>query len=390
MIYLDHHATTPCDPRVLAAMLPWFTERFGNAGSVEHAMGREAEAAVAEARAAIAALIGAEPSEILFTSGATESNNLAILGAARFAKTLGDRRRRVITLATEHHAVLDPVVALSKEGFEPVILPVQGNGLLDPGVLEEALATPTLLVSIMAVNNEIGVMQDLPALGRMVKAAGAAFHVDAAQAAGRIVIDVSAIGADLLSLSAHKMYGPKGIGALYLRRRPRMRISPLVEGGGQERGLRSGTLPVPLAVAMGEAARIAAAEGAADSQRLAALSAELLERLRQAVPGLRLNGDPLHRVAGNLNLTFPIATSAAILAAAPDLCLSSSSACTSGPDGAVGASHVLTALGLSPAEARRSLRIGLGRSTSQADIETAARLLSAAAHRAAADRPDAA
>lgn len=390
MIYLDHHATTPCDPRVLAAMLPWFTERFGNAGSVEHAMGREAEAAVAEARAAVAALIGAVPSEILFTSGATESNNLAILGAARFARGLGDPRRRVITLATEHHAVLDPVEALGREGFEPVILPVGPNGLLDPGLLADALAVPTLLVSIMAVNNEIGVTQDLAALGRLVKAAGAAFHVDAAQAAGRIAIDVATIGADLLSLSAHKMYGPKGIGALYLRRRPRMRVSPLVAGGGQERGLRSGTLPVPLVVAMGEAARIAGAEGAAESLRLAALAADLLGRLRRDIPGLRLNGDPHRRVAGNLNLTFPGGTAAAILAALPDLCLSSSSACTSGPDGAVGASHVLTALGLPVAEARRSLRIGLGRSTSQADIEAAARMLSAAARHAMADRPAAA
>lgn len=390
MIYLDHHATTPCDPRVLAAMLPWFSERFGNAGSVEHAMGRQAEAAVDAARMEIAALIGATPGEIFFTSGATESNNLAILGAARFAKTLGDPRRRVITLATEHHAVLDPVALLAKEGFEPVVLPVRASGLLDPGVLEEALAVPTLLVSIMAVNNEIGVMQDLAGLGRLVKAAGAAFHVDAAQAAGRVAIDVSVLGADLLSLSAHKMYGPKGIGALYLRRRPRMRISPLVAGGGQERGLRSGTLPVPLIVAMGEAARIARIEEAAESARLAALAADLLARLRREIPGLRLNGDPLRRVPGNLNLTFPGGTAAAILAAAPDLCLSSSSACTSGPDGAVGASHVLVALGLSPAEAQRSLRIGLGRSTSQADIEAAAGLLAAAAHHAAADRPAAA
>ena len=390
MIYLDHHATTPCDPRVLAAMLPWFSERFGNAGSVEHAMGRQAEAAVDAARMEIAALIGATPGEIFFTSGATESNNLAILGAARFAKTLGDPRRRVITLATEHHAVLDPVTLLAKEGFEPVVLPVQASGLLDPGLLEEALAVPTLLVSIMAVNNEIGVMQDLAGLGRLVKSAGAAFHVDAAQAAGRVAIDVSVLGADLLSLSAHKMYGPKGIGALYLRRRPRMRISPLFAGGGQERGLRSGTLPVPLIVAMGEAARIARLEGAAESARLAALAADLLVRLRREIPELRLNGDPLRRVAGNLNLTFPGGTAAAILAAAPDLCLSSSSACTSGPDGAVGASHVLMALGLSSAEAQRSLRIGLGRSTSQADIEAAAGLLAAAARRAAADRPAAA
>lgn len=383
MIYLDHHATTPCDPRVVAAMLPWFTERFGNAGSVEHAMGQQAAAAVEAARAEIAALIGATPSEILFTSGATESNNLAILGAARFARNLGDPRRRVITLMTEHHAVLDPVASLADEGFEPVVLPVQPNGLLDAAILAEALKVPTLLVSIMAVNNEIGVVQDLTTLGRMVKAAGAAFHVDAAQAGGRIPLDVAEMEADLLSLSAHKMYGPKGIGALYLRRRPRMRISALVAGGGQERGLRSGTLPVPLIVAFGEAARIARAEGAAESLRLRGQAGQLWGLLRAEIPALRLNGHADRRVPGNLNLTFPGAAAAAILAACPDLCLSSSSACTSGPDGAVGPSHVLTALGLDSKAAQCSLRIGLGRFTSASDIETAAALLAAAARRAA-------
>ena len=386
MIYLDHHATTPCDPRVVEAMLPWFTERFGNAGSVEHAMGRQAAEAVEVARAEVAALIGATPSEIIFTSGATEANNLAILGAARFAKSLGDARRRVITLATEHHAVLDPVASLAEEGFEPLVLPVRPDGLLDPAVLVDALKIPTLLVSIMAVNNEIGVVQDLAALGRLVKAAGAAFHVDAAQAAGRIPLEVADFQADLLSLSAHKMYGPKGIGALYLRRRPRMRISALVAGGGQERGLRSGTLPVPLIVAFGEAARIARIEGPAESLRLRAQADRLLALLRAEIPALRLNGHADSRVSGNLNLTFPGATAAAILAAAPDLCLSSSSACTSGPDGAVGASHVLTALGLDTDAAQRSLRIGLGRFTSGSDIEAAAALLSTAVRRAASAR----
>lgn len=386
MIYLDHHATTPCDARVVEAMLPWFAERFGNAGSVEHAMGQQAAEAVETARAEVAALIGAAPSEILFTSGATESNNLAILGAARFAKSLGDARRRVITLATEHHAVLDPVASLAGEGFEPVVLPVQPDGLLDPAVLAEALTVPTLLVSIMAVNNEIGVAQDLPALGAMIKAAGAAFHVDAAQAAGRIPLDVGDIQADLLSLSAHKMYGPKGIGALYLRRRPRMRISALVSGGGQERGLRSGTLPVPLIVAFGEAARIAREEGPAESLRLRAQAARLYALLRAEIPPLQLNGHAERRVSGNLNLTFPGATAAAILAACPDLCLSSSSACTSGADGAVGPSHVLAALGLDAEAAQRSLRIGLGRFTSASDIEAAAALLAAAVRRAASAR----
>jgi cysteine desulfurase len=378
MIYLDNHATTPCDPRVVEAMLPWFTQRFGNAGSVEHALGQEAAEAVEEARAHVAALIGAAASEIVFTSGATEANNLAIKGAARLAHSLGDARRRIVTLATEHHAVLDCVTDLAGEGYEPVILPVGPDGLLDPATLAEALQVPTLLVSIMAVNNEIGVVQDLLALGAVVKAAGAAFHIDAAQAAGRIPLDVAATRADLVSLSAHKMYGPKGIGALYVRRRPRMRLAPLVSGGGQERGLRPGTLPVPLIVAMGEAARIAAAEGAQDSERLGRLGDRLLRLLRSYVPGVVLNGHPQRRVAGNLNLTFPGRPAAEILRAAPGLCLSTSSACTTAADGGVGPSHVLTAIGLAPAEARRSLRIGLGRFTSDRDIEAAAKSLAAA------------
>ena len=378
MIYLDNHATTQCDPRIVQAMLPWFTTRFGNAGSVEHALGREAAEAVEEARGHVARLLGATPSEIVFTSGATESNNLAIKGAARFAQSPGRDRRRIVTLATEHHAVLDCVTDLAGEGFEPVILPVGRDGLLEPAVLAEALRVPTLLVSIMAVNNEIGVIQDLPVLGALVKAAGAAFHVDAAQAAGRIPLDASAARADLVSLSAHKMYGPKGIGALYVRRRPRMRLAPLFSGGGQERGLRPGTLPVPMIVAMGEAARLAAAEGGADTERLQRLTGWLLARLRATVPGLVLNGHAQRRVAGNLNLTFPGRPAAEILRAAPDLCLSTSSACTTAADGGLGPSHVLTALGLSPSEARCSLRIGLGRFTSAQDVEVAATQLASA------------
>jgi cysteine desulfurase len=390
MIYLDNHATTPCDPRVVQAMLPWFTSRFGNAGSAEHALGRDAAEAVDEARDHVARLVGATASEIVFTSGATEANNLAIKGAARFAASLGDGRRRIVTLATEHHAVLDCVTDLAGEGFEPVILPVGRGGLLDAAVLAEALAVPTLLVSIMAVNNEIGVTQDLPALGAMVKAAGAAFHVDAAQAAGRLPLDVAAIRADLVSLSAHKMYGPKGIGALYVRRRPRMRLTPLLSGGGQERGLRPGTLPVPLIVAMGEAARLAAAEGPAESARLRRQAEQLLNRLRAAIPDLVLNGDPVRRAAGNLNLTFPGIAAADILRAAPELCLSTSSACTTAADGTTGPSLVLTALGLSAAAARCSLRIGLGRFTSDRDVEDAAALLAAAALRHGRDHDSAA
>ena len=378
MIYLDNHATTPCDPRVVQAMLPWFATRFGNAGSVEHALGREAAEAVEEARGHVARLIGAAASEIIFTSGATESNNLAIKGAARFAQSMGDGRRRIVTVATEHHAVLDCVADLAGEGFEPVILPVGRDGLLEPAVLAEALRVPTLLVSIMAVNNEIGVTQDLPGLGAIVKEAGAAFHVDGAQAAGRVPLDVSEVRADLVSLSGHKMYGPKGIGALYVRRRPRMRLLPLVSGGGQERGLRPGTLPVPMIVAMGEAARIVAEEGGRDAERLRHQSERLLGLLLAAVPGLVLNGHPQRRAPGNLNLTFPGRAASEILRATPEICASTSSACTTATDGSVGPSHVLTAIGLTAAEARRSLRIGLGRFTSDEDVAAAAAHLTTA------------
>ncbi len=375
MIYLDNHATTPCDPRVVQAMLPWFSSQFGNAGSVEHALGQQAAEAVEDARGHVARLIGAAASEIIFTSGATEANNLAIKGAARFAQGLDDGRRRIITLATEHHAVLDCVADLAGEGFEPVVLPVGRDGLADPALLAEALRVPTLLVSIMAVNNEIGVIQDLAALGALVKAAGAAFHVDAAQAAGRMALDVSAIGADLVSLSAHKMYGPKGIGALYVRRRPRMRLTPLQSGGGQERGLRPGTLPVPLIVAMGEAARLAAAEGPGEAERLREQTGRLLAALRADMPGLVLNGHAARRVAGNLNITVPSRPAVEILRDVPELCLSTSSACTTAADGGAGPSHVLIAIGVSAAEARRSLRIGLGRFTSDEDVRAAARQL---------------
>jgi len=252
-VYLDNQATTRCDPRVMEAMLPWFTEHYGNPHSVEHVMGTEAEAAVEDARGQVAALIGADAKELVFTSGATESNNIAIKGAARFALQSGNDRRRVVTVATEHKCVLESVADLAAEGFEPVFLPVRPDGLLDPDALAEALTVPTLLVSVMAVNNEIGVVQDLAAIGAIAREAGALFHTDAAQGCGRIPLDVEDIRADLLSISGHKIYGPKGIGALYIRRRPRVRLLPLIDGGGQERGLRSGTLPTPLCVGLGRA-----------------------------------------------------------------------------------------------------------------------------------------
>ncbi len=379
-IYLDNQATTPCDPRVLAAMLPWFTGNFANPHSVEHAMGRAAEAGVEAARAQVAGLIGADMREIVFTSGATEANNLAIKGAARHAASLygssrGDPRRRVVTLATEHKCVLQSVADLAAEGFEPVLLPVGADGRLDPALLASALEAPTLLVSVMTVNNETGVIQDIAALAALARAAGALFHTDAAQAAGRVPLDVAAMGVDLLSLSAHKVYGPKGIGALYVRRRPRVRLTPLFSGGGQERGLRSGTLAPPLLVGFGLACAIAAAEMAADEARIAALREVLLGRLLAALPGLAINGSMAHRIGANLNLTFPHATAAAIMARCRSLCVSTGSACSSAE---IEPSYVLRAMGLTPATAARTLRIGIGRFTSAADIDAAADALIAA------------
>ncbi|MFZ4407334.1 MAG: cysteine desulfurase family protein [Paracraurococcus sp.] len=374
-VYLDNHATTPVDPRVLAAMRPWWEENFANPHSVEHAMGREAEEAVEAARAEIAELIGAEAREIILTSGATESNNLAIKGAARFAAGQGTDRRRIVTLATEHKCVLESIRDLAAEGFEPVVLPVGPDGLADLDALREAVDDRTLLVSVMAVNNEIGVVQDLAAIGAIAKAAGALFHTDAAQGCGRIPLDVAEIHADLLSISGHKIYGPKGIGALYIRRRPRVRLAPLFSGGGQERGFRSGTLAAPLVVGLGEAARLAAVEGPLDAGRIAEQRDILLAGLERLVPGLRVNGSRASRVPGNLNLTFPGTVDAqAIMAAAPGVCVSTGSACSSA---AVEPSYVLRALGIPETEARATLRIGIGRFTSPADVDRAAAALAA-------------
>jgi cysteine desulfurase len=379
-VYLDNQATTPCDPRVVEAMLPWFTEKFGNPHSAEHRMGQEAEAAVEEARASVAALIGAEAREIVLTSGATESNNLAIKGAARFAAAHGNARRRIVTVATEHKCVLAAVADLAEEGFEPVVLPVGPDGLLDLDRLAAAVDETTLLVSVMAVNNEIGVVQDLAAISAIARQAGAMLHSDAAQGAGKIPLDVNGLGLDLVSISGHTLYGPKGVGALYVRRRPRARLSPLFSGGGQERGLRSGTLPSPLVVGLGEACRIAAAEMEGEAARLAGLRARLETGLGGAIPGLVLNGSAEARIAGNLNLTFPAATAEAMLRLCPDLCVSTGSACSSA---AVEPSYVLTALGLTAEQAARTLRLGLGRFTSEADVDYAVAAL-AAAHEGAA------
>ena len=380
-VYLDNQATTRCDPRVLQAMLPFFSEEYGNPHSAEHVMGHRAEAAVEDARAQVAAILGADIREVIFTSGATESNNIAIKGAARFAASHlplgGNERRRIITVETEHKCVLEAVRDLGAEGFDPVFLPVTGDGLVDPGALRGALAEPTLLVSIMAVNNETGVVQDIATLAAIAKDAGALFHTDVAQAVGKIPLDLTRDKVDLASISGHKIYGPKGIGALFVRRRPRVRLAPLFSGGGQERGLRSGTLPTPLIVGLGEACRIARAEMADDTARIAALRTELLGRLNAAILGLRVNGSMDRRIAGNLNLTFPRTEAADLMRAIPDLCVSTGSACSSAT---IEPSYVLRAMGLADEEAARTIRIGIGRFTSAADIDYAAASVAAAAN----------
>jgi cysteine desulfurase len=374
-VYLDNQATTRCDPRVVAAMLPWFTEQYGNPHSVEHVMGRTAEAAVETARGHVASLIGADTREIVFTSGATESNNIAIKGAARFAARYGHERRRVVTVVTEHKCVLESVADLKDEGFEPVFLPVRSDGLLDPAVLRDALTVPTLLVSVMAVNNEIGVVQDIPGLAAIAKEAGALFHCDLAQAVGKIPVDVTGWKVDLASVSGHKIYGPKGVGALFVRRRPRARVLPLFSGGGQERGLRSGTLPPPLVVGLGEACRLAAEEMEAETIHIALSRDRLWDLLRTHIPGVEINGSTEHRIAGNLNVTFPVETAQSMLERMPELCVSTGSACSSAE---VEPSYVLRALGLPDEAAGRTLRIGIGRFTSPADIDYAASALAAA------------
>ena len=371
-IYLDYHATTPVDPRVLEAMLPFFTETFGNPASRNHKFGWTAATAVENARKQMAKLINARAKEIVFTSGASESDNLAIKGVAHRYRDRGDH---IITLATEHKAVLDSAKRLAQEGFRVTYARLQPDGLVDLENLKQAITEKTLLVSVMAANNEIGVLQPLEEIGRLCHERGALFHTDAAQGVGKIALDVAAMGIDLMSVSGHKIYGPKGVGALYVRRRPRVRLTPLFSGGGQEHGLRSGTLPVPLIVGLGEAARLAQADMAAEAPRLAALRDRLLERLQYLVPGVVVNGSPTARIAGNLNVTFPAATAAALMAAVPELCVSTGSACSSAE---LEPSYVLRALGLSDAEAGRTLRIGIGRFTSPADIEFAATALAAA------------
>jgi cysteine desulfurase len=382
-IYLDNQASTRVDPRVLDAMLPYFTEYFGNPHSESHAHGRIAAAAVERAHAEIARLINADPREIVFTSGATEANNLALKGAAHFARAhpAGRDRDHILTLATEHKCVLESCHRLEEEGFRVTYLPVMPDGLVSLDALAAAIGERTLLVSVMAAHNEIGVIQPLAEIGGLCRSRGVLFHTDAAQAFGKIPLDVAAMGIDLMSISGHKVYGPKGVGALYIRRRPRVRLEPLIDGGGQERGLRSGTLPVPLCVGLGAAAAIAGEEMAAEAVRLRRQRDRLHQGLRRRVSGVRLNGEAERRLPGSLNLCFPGLLAPDLIEACPGIAISTGSACTSA---AVEPSYVLRALGLPDALANSAIRIGLGRFTTDSEVDFAADALAAAAARLAA------
>ncbi len=364
-IYLDYQATTPLDPRVLEAMMPYFTYKFGNPHSRSHSYGWEAEEGVEKARAQVAKLIGADEKEVIFTSGATESNNLAIRGVAEFYK---DRKNHVVTTVTEHKCVLDTCRHLEQNGFEVTYLPVQKNGIIDLDVLRAAITDKTVVVSIMAVNNEIGVIQPLAEIGKICREKKVFFHTDAAQAAGKIPLDVEAMNIDLMSISGHKIYGPKGIGALYVRRKPRVRLVPLIVGGGQERGFRSGTLPTPLCVGLGEAAEICMKEMDGEAKRLKKLQARMLKGLNDKLTDIVVNGDLEHRIPGNLNISFAFVEGESLMMGIKGLSVSSGSACTSA---SLEPSYVLRALGVEEDMAHTSLRFGLGRFTTEQEIDTA-------------------
>ena len=363
-IYLDYGATTPVDPRVAEAMIPWISEHFGNAASRSHAWGWEAEAAVEKAREQVAELIGADPREIVWTSGATESDNLAIKGAAHFYKSRG---KHLITVKTEHKAVLDTMRELERQGFEVSYLDVQENGLLDLDVLKATIRPDTILISVMFVNNEIGVIQDIPAIGALCREKGIVFHVDAAQATGKVEIDVKTMPIDLMSLASHKTYGPKGIGALYVRRKPRVRIEAQMHGGGHERGMRSGTLPTHQCVGMGEAFRIAREEMQKDHEHAARLQKRLLDGL-SGIDQVFVNGDMEHRVPHNLNMSFNFVEGESLIMGIKGLAVSSGSACTSA---SLEPSYVLRALGRSDELAHSSLRMTFGRFTTEEEVDYA-------------------
>jgi cysteine desulfurase len=373
-IYLDYAATTPVDRRVVQQMVPYLYEQFGNPASRSHSFGWAAEEAVEIARENVAALIGADPREVVWTSGATESNNLAIKGVVQFHHGKG---RHLVTLKTEHKAVLDTMRELERASFEVSYLDVQQNGLVDLAVLEAALRPDTILVSVMYVNNEIGVIQDIPAIGRMCRERGILFHVDAAQASGKVAIDLSELPVDLMSLSAHKTYGPKGIGALYVRRKPRVRIEAQMHGGGHERGMRSGTLATHQIVGMGEAYRLAREAMGRENERIRALRDRLLAGL-QTIPEVRVNGDLERRVPHNLNISFQFVEGESLLMGLKGMAVSSGSACTSA---SLEPSYVLRALGLSDEVAHSSIRFSVGRFTTEAEIDRAIAMVTATVER---------
>ncbi len=381
-VYLDYHATTPVDRRVIDAMLPYFGERFGNAASRSHRFGWEAEKAVDLARRRIAALAGATAREIVFTSGATESNNLALKGVMEAYRSKGSH---LVTMATEHKAVLDPARRLERQGCRLTVLPPEPDGLLSLDRLRAALEADTVLVSVMVANNEIGVIQPVREIGAICRERGILFHTDAAQAFGKIPVDVERDGIDMLSVSAHKLYGPKGVGALYVRRRnPRVQVAAQMDGGGHEAGMRSGTLNVPAIVGFGQACAIAAAEMASEAARLAGLRDRLRERLEADLAGVHVNGSRERRLPGNLNVSFAGVDGDALLMSMPDLALSTGSACSSAT---VEPSHVLRALGVGEERARGALRFGLGRWNTAEEVEYAAGRIVEAVRKLRALRP---
>ena len=366
-IYLDNNSTTQVDPLVLGAMLPFFTRSFGNPSNGAHRLGEEAARAVNQSREQIAALIGSRAREILFTSGATESNNLAILGIARRHRDRGDH---LVTTAIEHKAVLGPMGQLEREGFRVTVLPVNPDGKVQPATVAEAITDGTLLVSVMAANNEIGTLQPLTEIGEICKGRGVLFHTDAVQAVGKVPFDVDECGIDLLSISAHKMYGPKGVGALYIRGGgTRLPLEPLAYGGGQEKGLRSGTLAVPNIVGLGAACEVAQRHLADESPRLRRLRDRFAELLESAIPGLRFHGHPYECLPGLLNVRFPSVNGDALIMALRDVAASQGSSCSSG---AFEPSHVLRAIGVADEEAKASIRFGIGRFTTEEEISAAA------------------
>ena len=369
-IYLDYQATTPVDPRVVDEMLPFFTEKFGNAHSRSHSFGWEAEEAVEIARAQVARLINANPKEIVFTSGATESNNMAIKGFAHFYAA---KKRHIITVVTEHKCVLDACRHLEEEGFKVTYLPVNTNGIIDLEQLKLAITPETGLVSVMGVNNEIGVIQPLAEIGKICREHGVFFHSDCAQAFGKIPLDVREMNIDLMSISGHKIYGPKGIGALYVSRKPRVRLEPIINGGGQERGFRSGTLPTPLVVALGKAAELARIEMEKDYQHVKYLSDKFYNAIVEKIPDVYLNGDKILRYSGNLNISFAYVEGESLISAIKELAVSSGSACTSS---SLEPSYVLRAMGVDEDLAHTSIRFGIGRFTTEAEIDTAIDIVS--------------